>query len=112
MACAGRGQEKGGTQVKDAAELFKQMALIRYFEEESLRLAVERSIGGVVHPYTGHEAVAVGALAHRDPQEWVVGYYRCRGHALASGSDPESLLREMRSEERRVGKGGIYRGSR
>nr|WP_042177924.1 thiamine pyrophosphate-dependent dehydrogenase E1 component subunit alpha [Kibdelosporangium sp. MJ126-NF4]CEL12851.1 Pyruvate dehydrogenase E1 component alpha subunit [Kibdelosporangium sp. MJ126-NF4]CTQ98537.1 Pyruvate dehydrogenase E1 component alpha subunit (EC 1.2.4.1) [Kibdelosporangium sp. MJ126-NF4] len=79
----------------DISELYRQLVLIRYFEEESLRLANDGLIPGVIHPYTGHEAVAVGALAHRDPDEWVVGYYRCHGHALASGSAPEPLLREM-----------------
>jgi acetoin:2,6-dichlorophenolindophenol oxidoreductase subunit alpha len=81
--------------VPDISELYRQMVLIRYFEEESLRLANEGLVPGVMHPYTGHEAVAVGALAHRDPDEWVVGYYRCHGHALACGSPPGPLLREM-----------------
>jgi pyruvate dehydrogenase E1 component alpha subunit/2-oxoisovalerate dehydrogenase E1 component len=71
------------------------MTLIRYFEEESLRLAGEGHIPGVIHPYTGHEAIATGALAYRAPEEWVVGYYRSHGHALGSGSDPGALLREM-----------------
>jgi len=79
----------------DFAELYRQMVLIRYFEEESLRLANEGDVPGVIHPYTGHEAIAVGALAQREPDEWVVGYYRCHGHALASGSKPEPMLREM-----------------
>lgn len=79
----------------DVSELYRQLVLIRYFEEEALRLANEGHIPGVIHPYSGHEAVAVGALAHRAPDEWVVGYYRCHGHALACGSEPEPLLREM-----------------
>lgn len=69
--------------------------MIRFFEEQVLGLAADGLIPGVIHPYTGHEAVAVGVLAHRDPVEWVVGYYRCHGHALASGCPPEPLLREM-----------------
>jgi acetoin:2,6-dichlorophenolindophenol oxidoreductase subunit alpha len=77
------------------SDLYQQMVLIRNFEEETLRLAADGLIPGAVHPCTGHEAVAVGALAHRNPHEWVVGYYRCHGHALASGCSPEPLLREM-----------------
>lgn len=76
-------------------DLYQQMALIRHFEEETLKLATAGLIPGVVHPCTGHEAIAVGALAHRMRREWVVGYYRCHGHALASGCSPEPLLREM-----------------
>lgn len=79
----------------DLSALYRQMVLIRYFEEETLRLANEGYVPGCVHPYTGHEAIAVGALAHREPDEWVVAYYRCHGHAIACGSEPEPLLREM-----------------
>lgn len=79
----------------DLSALYRQMVLIRYFEEESLRLANEGYVPGVIHPYTGHEAIAVGALAHREPDEWVVGYYRCHGHAIASGSKPEPLFCEI-----------------
>jgi acetoin:2,6-dichlorophenolindophenol oxidoreductase subunit alpha len=79
----------------DVSQMYRQMVLIRHFEEEALRLANKGHVPGVIHPYTGHEAVAVGALAHRHRDEWVVGYYRCHGHALACGSEPEPLLREM-----------------
>lgn len=79
----------------DLSALYRQMVLIRHFEDESLRLANEGYVPGVIHPYTGHEAIAVGVLAHRQPDEWVVGYYRCHGHAIASGSKPEPLLREI-----------------
>lgn len=86
-------------------ELYAQMCLIRTFEEALLELAARGEIPGVVHPYTGHEAVAVGALAGRRPEEWVVGYYRCHGHAIASGSPIGPLLREMLDRE-----GGICGG--
>jgi len=81
--------------MNDVSDLFRQIVLIRHFEDELLRLANEGHVPGVIHPYTGQEAVAVGALAHRQPDEWVVSYYRCHGHAIACGSDPELLLREM-----------------
>ncbi|MEN3357961.1 MAG: acetoin:2,6-dichlorophenolindophenol oxidoreductase subunit alpha [Mycobacteriales bacterium] len=79
----------------DLSELYAQMCLIRAFEEALLEVAARGEVPGVVHPYTGHEAVAVGAVAGRRPDEWVVGYYRCHGHAIASGSPIGPLLREM-----------------
>jgi acetoin:2,6-dichlorophenolindophenol oxidoreductase subunit alpha len=90
------------------AELYVRMAVIRQFEEAVLELAARGEIPGVIHPYTGHEAVAVGALASRRSDEWVIGYYRCHGHAIASGSLLEPLLREMLDREGAVcgGKSG------
>ena len=79
----------------DLCGLYQQMVLIREFEESALQLASQGLVPGAIHPSTGQESVAVGALALRDPQEWVLGYYRCHGHALESGSAPEPLLREI-----------------
>jgi TPP-dependent pyruvate/acetoin dehydrogenase alpha subunit len=77
------------------SQLYERMALIRQFEQAVLELAARGELPGVSHPYTGHEAVAVGALANRRSDEWVVGYYRCHGHAIASGCELGPLLREM-----------------
>lgn len=89
----------------ELSELYGRMALIRAFEDRLLELAAAGEIPGVLHPYTGHEAIAVGALADRQPDEWVVGYYRCHGHAIASNSAIGPLLREMLDRE-----GGICGG--
>ena len=74
---------------------FRTMCTIRTFEQEVLRLTANGLVPGFVHPGTGHEAIAVGVLGCRHPTEWVVSYYRCHGHALACGSDPVAVLREI-----------------
>lgn len=63
---------------------------------------------GSAHPYTGHEAIAVGVLGVRDPSEWVVTYYRCHGRALGCSCDATSVLYEVlaRRGELCGGKGG------
>lgn len=94
--------------MQNLSTLYARMALIRRFEEELLELANAGEIPGVIHPYTGHEAVAVGVLSGRDPNEWVISYYRCHGHAVASGSPIGPLMREMLDREGAVcgGKSG------
>lgn len=81
------------------ADLYETMLLIRRFEEEVMTLADQGEIPGVTHPSTGHEAIAVGVTSRRTPDEWVVGYYRCHAHALACGSPPSALIREMLNRE-------------
>jgi TPP-dependent pyruvate/acetoin dehydrogenase alpha subunit len=87
---------------------FRMMCLIRAFEDAVLELTAAGEVPGYVHPYTGQEAVAVGVLGRRDPREWVVSYYRCHGHALAAGSDPLAVLREIMARRGGLcgGKGG------
>jgi TPP-dependent pyruvate/acetoin dehydrogenase alpha subunit len=87
---------------------FRMMCRIRAFEDAVLELTAAGAIPGFVHPCTGQEAVAAGVLGRRDPREWVVSYYRCHGHALAAGSDPLAVLRELMGRRGGLcgGKGG------
>jgi pyruvate dehydrogenase E1 component alpha subunit/2-oxoisovalerate dehydrogenase E1 component len=93
------------------AELFghwEQMLRIRIFEQHVLRLAAEGAALGAIHPCTGQEAIAAGVLGERLPDEWVVSYYRCHGHALACGCAEVAVLREIlaRSDGLCGGNGG------
>jgi len=87
---------------------FETLCLIRSFEEAVLALTADGEIPGFVHPCTGHEAIAAGVVGARDEREWVVTYYRCHGHALACGSDPLAVLRELMGRRGGLcgGKGG------
>ncbi len=87
---------------------FRMMCLIRAFEEAVLTLTDAGLVPGFVHPYTGHEAIAAGVVGAREDHEWVVTYYRCHGHALACGSDPLAVLREIMARRGGLcgGKGG------
>ncbi|MFY1631680.1 thiamine pyrophosphate-dependent dehydrogenase E1 component subunit alpha [Solwaraspora sp. WMMB335] len=79
----------------DLSNAYREMVRIRIFEERVLECAAAGQVPGSVHPYTGQEAVAVGALAARRPDEWVVSFYRCHGHALAAGVPAAGLAREI-----------------
>ena len=92
---------------EEALKLYRQMLLIRRFEERSAQLYVEGQIGGFLHLYIGQEAVGVGAISLLREDDYFVTSYRDHGLALARGSDPRPLLAEL------CGKGtGISRGRR
>jgi pyruvate dehydrogenase E1 component subunit alpha len=78
-----------------ALALYRQMLLIRRFEERCAQLYVEGKIGGFLHLYIGQEAVGVGAISHMRPDDYLIAYYRDHGYALARGADPRLLLAEL-----------------
>jgi pyruvate dehydrogenase E1 component alpha subunit len=79
----------------EAFALYKQMLLIRRFEERCAQLYVEGRIGGFLHLYIGQEAVGVGAMSVMRPDDYLIAYYRDHGYALARGTDPRLLLAEL-----------------
>jgi pyruvate dehydrogenase E1 component alpha subunit len=79
----------------EAFALYRQMLLIRRFEERCAQLYVEGRIGGFLHLYIGQEAVGVGAMSVMRPDDYLIAYYRDHGYALARGADPRLLLAEL-----------------
>jgi pyruvate dehydrogenase E1 component alpha subunit len=79
----------------EAFGLYRQMLLIRRFEERCAQLYVEGRIGGFLHLYIGQEAVGVGAMSVMRPDDYLIAYYRDHGYALARGADPRLLLAEL-----------------
>jgi acetoin:2,6-dichlorophenolindophenol oxidoreductase subunit alpha len=74
---------------------FERMVLIREFEQEIHRLFLKGEVHGTTHLSAGQEAVPVGVCLALEPSDFVAGTYRGHGHALAKGTDPESLAAEM-----------------
>ena len=91
-----------------AIELYRQMLLLRRFEEVSGRLYMQGKIRGFLHLYIGQEAVAVGAVPLLNVDDYVVSHYRDHGHALARGMDPKVVMAELcgKSTGSSGGKGG------
>lgn len=79
----------------EAFELYRQMLLIRRFEERCAQLYVEGKIGGFLHLYIGQEAVGVGAMSLLRADDYFITSYRDHGYALARGTDPRTLLAEL-----------------
>jgi pyruvate dehydrogenase E1 component alpha subunit len=87
---------------------YRQMVLIRRFEERCAELYQQGLIGGFLHLYIGQEATGVGAVAALREQDHVITAYRDHGIALARGLDPKRVMAEMLGKTTGVsgGKGG------
>ena len=87
-------------------ELYRQMLLIRRFEERAGQLYGLGLIGGFCHLYIGQEAVAVGLQsALDDDKDSVITGYRDHGHMLAYGIDPKSIMAELTGRAAGISKG-------
>ncbi|NOW48016.1 pyruvate dehydrogenase E1 component alpha subunit [Novosphingobium sp. SG751A] len=87
---------------------YRQMKIIREFEE---RLHVEIQTGeiaGFTHLYCGQEAVAVGVCEHLSPADKIVSTHRGHGHCLAKGCDVNDMMKEIWGSREGLckGKGG------
>lgn len=78
-----------------ARELYRQMLLIRRFEERASQLYGMGHIAGFCHLYIGQEAVVVGMQAVQQSQDSVITAYRDHGHMLACGMDPRGVMAEL-----------------
>jgi len=89
-------------------EMYRQMVLIRKFEEQAGEMYKVGKIGGFLHLYIGQEAVAVGFISALRPDDYVIGAYREHGQALARGVDPQQVMAELFGKRTGVshGKGG------
>jgi pyruvate dehydrogenase E1 component alpha subunit len=90
-------------------EFYRQMLLIRRFEERAGQLYGLGLIGGFCHLYIGQEAVAVGMQsALTVGRDTVVTGYRDHGHMLAYGIDPKLIMAELTGRAAGIsrGKGG------
>lgn len=88
--------------------LYRQMALVRAFEERVDTLYRQGKVRGPAHLALGHEAIAVGVADVLEPGDRSIGTYRGHHHALARGAPPGPVLREMLGREGGIcaGKGG------
>ncbi|HET7747571.1 MAG TPA: thiamine pyrophosphate-dependent enzyme, partial [Vicinamibacteria bacterium] len=89
----------------EAIRLYRQMLLIRRFEERCAQLYVEGKIGGFLHLYIGQEAVGVGAISLMRPDDSFIAYYRDHGYAIARGTDPRLLMAELCGKATGISKG-------
>jgi len=76
-------------------KLYQQMVVIRRMEEKCAELYQQGKIGGFLHLYIGQEAVGVGAVSARGPQDNVITAYRDHGIAVACGMEPKVAIAEM-----------------
>ncbi len=74
---------------------YRDMLLIRRFEEKAGQLYGMGLIGGFCHLYIGQEAVVVGLMAAAEDGDQTTTSYRDHGHMLACGMDPKGVMAEL-----------------
>ncbi|MBK1623641.1 MULTISPECIES: pyruvate dehydrogenase (acetyl-transferring) E1 component subunit alpha [Afifella] len=87
---------------------YREMLLVRRFEEKAGQLYGMGLIGGFCHLYIGQEAVVVGMQMALKEGDQVTTTYRDHGHMLATGMDPKGVMAELtgRRSGYSHGKGG------
>ena len=86
-------------------KFYRDMLLIRRFEEKAGQLYGMGLIGGFCHLYIGQEAVVTGVQSVQEKVDSVVTAYRDHGHMLACGMDAKGVMAELTGR-----KGGYSRG--
>ena len=90
---------------EELLEFYREMLLIRRFEEKAGQLYGMGLIGGFCHLYIGQEAVVVGLEASTKEGDKRVTSYRDHGHMLACGMDPKGVMAELTGREGGYSKG-------
>ena len=87
---------------------YKDMLLIRKFEEKTGQLYIQQKFGGFCHLYIGQEAIVVGTASACKKGDKHMTAYRDHGHPIALGTDPRVLMAELygRTTGCSKGKGG------
>ena len=96
---------KSNTSKDDLLAYYRDMLLIRRFEEKAGQLYGMGLIGGFCHLYIGQEAVVVGLEAAASEGDKRITSYRDHGHMLACGMDPKGVMAELTGRE-----GGLSKG--
>lgn len=88
--------------------MFRTMVRIRRFEERVAREFAEGNIPGSVHLYIGEEAVATGAIAHLNKEDYIMSTHRGHGHLIAKGGETSRMMAELFAKKTGycLGKGG------
>jgi TPP-dependent pyruvate/acetoin dehydrogenase alpha subunit len=75
--------------------MYYRMWLIRIFDQSAYSLYHRDLIRGTTHAYIGEEAVAVGACAALNRDDYITSTHRGHGHCLAKGGDPRAMMSEL-----------------
>ena len=99
---ARKASEKSNVSKDELLKYYREMLLIRRFEEKAGQLYGMGLIGGFCHLYIGQEAVVVGLEASTKEGDKRITSYRDHGHMLACGMDAKGVMAEL------IGRAGGY----
>src|SRR6059036_4379405 len=97
MATVEERAEPGGRRVSEEVlkGFFRQMLLIRRFEEKVEERFRAGELPGFLHVAIGQEAVAVGVCRALEENDIIASTHRAHGHTLAKGTTPNELMAEL-----------------
>jgi pyruvate dehydrogenase E1 component alpha subunit len=90
-------------------ELFREMLLIRRFEEKVEERFRAGELPGFLHVAIGQEAVAAGVMAALEPDDVIASTHRAHGHTIAKGTHVNAVMAELYGKQE--GCSGGYGGS-
>ncbi|HMR37920.1 MAG TPA: thiamine pyrophosphate-dependent enzyme, partial [Paracoccus sp. (in: a-proteobacteria)] len=102
---AAKSASKPNVSKDELLKYYKDMLLIRRFEEKAGQLYGMGLIGGFCHLYIGQEAVVVGLEAAAEEGDKRITSYRDHGHMLACGMDAGGVMAELTGREGGYSKG-------
>ena len=102
---AKKSAKKSNVSADELLAYYRDMLLIRRFEEKAGQLYGMGLIGGFCHLYIGQEAVVVGLEAATKEGDKRITSYRDHGHMLACGMDPNGVMAELTGREGGYSKG-------
>lgn len=95
-----------GTYPKESyLKWYREMLLMRKFEEKCGALYIQQKFGGFCHLYIGQEAVLSGMMESIKPTDRVITAYRDHAHPLVMGSDPKKVMAELYGKSTGLSKG-------
>src|SRR5438094_7692370 len=88
-------EQKGTLSKAELRDFFREMLLIRRFEEKVEERFRAGELPGFLHVAIGQEAVAVGVCAALEEGDVIASTHRAHGHALAIGTTPNEIMAEL-----------------
>jgi TPP-dependent pyruvate/acetoin dehydrogenase alpha subunit len=88
-------EQRGALSKSDLRDFFREMLLIRRFEEKVEERFRAGELPGFLHVAIGQEAVAVGACRALEEGDVIASTHRAHGHTLAKGTTPNELMAEL-----------------
>src|SRR5438132_13013183 len=102
---ADRSLARSGDKPETLVDYYRQMILIRRFEEKTGEMYTRARIGGYCHLNLGEEATVVGFCAGLEPEDYVYTNYREHGYAIGRGIPPKAVMAELFGKETGVSRG-------
>jgi acetoin:2,6-dichlorophenolindophenol oxidoreductase subunit alpha len=100
-----RSEERAGLSEERLHELFREMLLIRRFEEKVEERFRAGELPGFLHVAIGQEAVASGVMAALEPDDVIASTHRAHGHTIAKGTHVNAVMAELYGKEEGCSKG-------